>query len=129
MKRLPNKPNTPHHHTNQPITGATAMPSLSPSALHGGRRLLLQCLLLLALTAAAEPDTSSSSTSGGGAGRLHPHGWYLERFRIWADNHNVSLPYDADGSMGRAFRRRLAIWSENKCVGGVGGGVFGVGWS
>lgn len=93
------------------------MPRLSS---FGGRRLslgllLLQCLLLLALTLlTATAAAAAASNDGSSNGRLHPPGWYLVQFRRWARAHNVSLPYDADGAMGRAFRRRLAIWSENK---------------
>lgn len=46
--------------------------------------------------------------------RLHPQGWYAERFRAWAQRHNVSLP--SEQAEGRRFRQRLAVWAENKCV-------------
>ncbi len=64
--------------------------------------------LLLALVAAA-----AAAASSGGGGRLHPQGWYLEQFRAWAAQHNVSLPLP---EAGRAFRHRLALWADNKCV-------------
>lgn len=91
------------------------MPRPSSSGGHGRLSLLLQCLLALTLTTpAAAAATASDDGSTSSNGRLHPPGWYLQQFRHWARAHNVSLPYDADGAMGRAFRRRLAIWSENK---------------
>lgn len=82
------------------------------SSSGGGRGL--QCLLLaLALTA----TTAAAWEGTGGGGRLHPPGWYLQQFRRWAAEHNVSLPYEADAALGGgAFRRRLAVWSDNKLV-------------
>jgi hypothetical protein len=66
-------------------------------------------LLLLSLAAALVVAAPASEAGG----RLHPQGWYLEQFRAWAAKHNVELPPEA----GRAFRHRLALWADNKCVG------------
>jgi hypothetical protein len=74
---------------------------------------LAAALLLAAALATATPNSSSNNGSSNNSGRrLHTPGWYLEHFRAWAAAHSVTLP---DGN-GRAFRQRLAVWSENKCV-------------